>query len=69
MLRPVLGKAALVCLLVVLFVPAVGLCEEDQYSAPARKEKTPWAAALYAAVGLAGVLVVGFKHARRTHLD
>jgi hypothetical protein len=44
------------------------LCE-DEYSAPEKGSKTPWIAVLYAAVGLVGSLVVGFKHARRTHLD
>ena len=68
MLRSVFRKIALVWLLAALFVPSVGLCE-DEYSAPAKESKKPWMAILYAAVGFAGVLVVGFKHARRTHLD
>ena len=29
----------------------------------------PWAALLYTAVAVAGIAVVAFKNARRTHLD
>ncbi len=42
--------------------------EFDDYL-PKIKPSTPWMALGYAAAGLAGIAVVGFKNANRTHLD
>jgi hypothetical protein len=41
----------------------------DGYQAAAVEPQTPWWAYLYAVVALAGICVVGFKNAKRTHLD
>lgn len=41
----------------------------DGHRVPELEETSPWLAVLYTAVCLAGVLVVGFKNSRRTHLD
>ena len=49
-------------------MPALALCD-DNYSTPAKQETKPWIAILYAVVFLAGILVVAFKNAKRTHLD
>jgi len=38
-------------------------------AAPAVELKTPWMAIVYAAVSAVGILAVGFKNAKRTHLD
>ena len=54
--------------LVMLLTPAAALCQ-DGYKAPERAKDAPWLAILYTAVFFVGVLVVAFKHARRTHLD
>jgi len=51
-----------------LLVPAVAICR-DEYKNPAKKESIPWVAVLYMLVSLAGIAVVAFKHAKRTHLD
>ena len=42
---------------------------QDQYYAPAQNARTPWEAIVCTAIFLAGIAIVGFKHARRTHLD
>lgn len=69
MLTASIRKIVLVCLgIVPLLIPAAALCE-DEYTTPTRKSQVPWMAILYTAVGLIGIAVVAFKHARRTHLD
>ena len=47
------------------------LAADDGYvaAAPVAKVKIPWQAVLYALTALAGIAVVGFKNAKRTHLD
>ncbi len=51
-----------------LLAAAPAWCK-DEYDAPAREAQTPWKAIICAAILLAAIAVVGFKHARRTHLD
>ena len=41
----------------------------DGYSQSPVVERTRWVGFVYAAIGVAGVAVVGFKNAKRTHLD
>lgn len=41
----------------------------DGYSQAPVVDKTRWIGFVYAGVALAGIAVVGFKDARRTHLD
>jgi hypothetical protein len=41
----------------------------DGYKFPDIEAQTPWSSVVYLAVFVAAVLVVGFKNARRTHLD
>ena len=41
----------------------------DGYEAPEIEAKPPWVAILYVFIALAGICVVGFKNAKRTHLD
>lgn len=43
--------------------------DSDGYTAPKPEEKNPWLGLLFMLVAAAGVLVVAFKNARRTHLD
>jgi len=56
----VLGMMALVG-------PADGSDELDYI--PTIEISTPWMAMGYAAAGVAGIAVVGFKNSKRTHLD
>ena len=58
----------LVTLIVAMMVAAVSF-GADAYTAPQIELERPWIAILYAVVALAGILVVGFKNSKRTHLD
>jgi hypothetical protein len=59
-----LSLAALVCL------ASAGWGAQDAASAPKIEDGgTPWTAIIYSIVALAGIAVVGFKNAKRTHLD
>ena len=53
----------------VLAGPLTAWASSDGHRVPELEETSPWLALLYTAVCLAGVLVVGFKNSRRTHLD
>ena len=47
-----------------------GWAAQDAASAPKIEDgATPWTAIIYSVVALAGIAVVGFKNAKRTHLD
>ena len=67
-------KALLTCyrflatLIVVMTASAVS-AGADAHTAPQIELERPWMAILYAVVALAGILVVGFKNSKRTHLD
>ena len=58
---------------VVLALPTAALAAGyyNQYDVAPEIEEVPipWAAILYALVSLAAIAVVGFKNAKRTHLD
>jgi len=42
---------------------------QTPYKAPELESSTPWIAILYIVIALIGILVVGFKSSKRTHLD
>ena len=54
-------------------VPIVGLARlafaGDGYEPPGVEKPNYWWSILVAAVALAGICVIGFKNAKRTHLD
>ena len=50
--------------------PALGqITTDDGWQAPAVETSIEWFAVLYLLVGVAGNCIVGFKNAKRTHLD
>ena len=59
---------ACVSLAAMLLTSTAALCD-DSYDVTVREGGIQWIAILYALVCLAGICVVAFKHARRTHLD
>ena len=62
-------KQLYLAVLMVLVVSAV-VVANDGYPDPEELEaKFPWLPILYSVVCLAGILVVGFKNCKRTHLD
>ena len=42
---------------------------QTPYKAPELEPSTPWIAVLYIVIALIGILVIGFKSSKRTHLD
>lgn len=57
-------------LLTLLCVATNGWGAQDAASAPKIEDgATPWTAIIFSIVALAGIAVVGFKNAKRTHLD
>ena len=42
---------------------------QTPYEAPPIESLTPWVGIVYIVIALIGVLVVGFKSSKRTHLD
>ena len=57
--------------LIVLALAATAMAEagDDGHFAPDAEAKIAWRSILYIVVALAGIAAVGFKNARRTHLD
>ncbi len=49
-------------------VPAMAVGEDMNPAVPLTDE-LPWSAIIYALVFVIGIAVVGFKNAKRTHLD
>ena len=56
---------------ILLVVSKLAAAAGDGYAgaAPEVESKIPWVAIIYAAVALLGIAVVGFKNAKRFHLD
>ena len=50
-------------------VRALGEGNQDGYSAPIRKDSTPWLAITVGLVMLVGACIVALRDAKRTHLD
>jgi hypothetical protein len=48
---------------------SVAACADGHDPGPEIEGKVPWMAITYSVVALAGIAVVGFKNAKRTHLD
>jgi hypothetical protein len=69
MARKVFQRAftAAVLVLLVAFPALAG--DGFEGKAPQLEPSPPWVAIVYSVVGLAGVAVVAFKNAKRTHLD
>jgi len=70
------GTKLITILLVVLMVVVAAEAarrrapvERDGYPLPQTDPRNPWLPLVFMVVALAGVLVVAFKNARRTHLD
>ena len=65
------AKILLIVMVMVLgMTAATGLARDDDSDyIPKIEPSTPWMAVAYAAAGLAGIAVVGFKNSNRTHLD
>ena len=71
------GTRLVAILLIVLMLAAVAQSASadkkdagrDGYIVPKPEPANPWLAVLFMLVGMAGVLVVAFRNARRTHLD
>ena len=57
--------------LVILAIAATAMAEagDDGHFAPDSEAKIPWRSILYIVVALGGIAAVGFKNAKRTHLD
>ncbi len=58
-----------ICLIGLLsaWLPAVAFAANNEV--PALEDTPRWGAIAYTAVAVAGIAVVAFKHAKRTHLD
>ena len=61
--------AMVVLAAVAILAPVSVASAGDGYEAPEIETHVPVTAILYALVFLVGIAVVGFKNARRTHLD
>ena len=56
-------------LVIIVLSPCLPASGEDPYEGPQLESSAPWLAIMYAVVFAAGICVVGFKNAGRTHLD